>query len=170
MYVCYIDAACTYICMYAISMQLGVVTGASQVQTVEVVGASGVEHMTMNGRHFLAFLTTTPVSRSTRHTVVYEWIGKTVAAATASALPLFRPLQSLETPGGAWALKLMTFSTESHFLMVSMKAACHTQQSGLFGQCAAMLRWNGDKFAGPFNTQATSLTIFDRCSTTGVLL
>ncbi len=135
----------------------GAVTGASQVQTFEVVGASGVEHMTMNGRHFLAFLTATPVSRSTRHTVVYEWIGKTVAAATASALPLFRPLQSLETPGGAWALKLMTFSAESHVLMVSMNAACHTQQSGLVGQCSAMLRWNGDKFAGPFNTQATSL-------------
>ena len=149
----------------------GAVTGARQVQTFPVRAASGVEHMQINERHLLAFLTATALSASSTHTTVYEWTGISplAAAARQGAPQLFKPLQHVQTPGGAFSLRLQTLSSGIH-LMVAMHAPCNTLKSGLrpreglapdspaaHGQCSAMLRWNGTMFTGPFIHQLTRL-------------
>jgi len=148
---------------------MGTVVDTQEVQIFPVTAASGVEHMIMGSRHFIAFLTNTHASASSSNTIVYEWAGRSASAATAAGVSIFKALQSVATPGGASQLKLLDLSGGMH-LMISMHASCNTIKSGVqaapgvashslaaAGECSAMLRWNGTQFVGPFISQLSFL-------------
>ena len=145
----------------------GSISSTDRVQEFPVVAATGVSHLHIAGqgggqteRQLLAFLTKSGAVGEVRNTVVFEW---------QPAHGKFESLQELYTPGGAARMSLLDLSGGIH-LMISMHAPCNTLKSGLAaapgvfpdspaaaGECSAMLRWNGTRFAGPFISHLSSL-------------